>query len=415
MPTPPTRRVHFLAYYFPPVGGVASLRNAKLANYLLDNGWRTTAFHAGAGTTFPPDPRLVDTLRPEIERVPVRTYEGAPLIHALESMGLRFLTWRIPYLYALDPQVGWLPGLWRAVTRHIEAHGKPDAVFTSAAPFSVNLVGLALKRRYNLGWVADFQDEWTFNPAMRFLTPLHRAAARKVETATFARADVLTTVTPSLVARFAAERPAGRPVELLSEGYDEADFASPPPPKRRDKWTLAYVGTVYPSVDPLPILDALQAEIAAGAIDAARVRVVHAGRGKLTLPAQPAYEVEARGFVAHDEALRLMREANALLIRRDHAGASSGRIFEYIRSQTAIVAAADPAGEMAKILSETGAAATYPIADVAGLRGELRRQYQSWLAGREPARNLDLAALGRYSREAEAEKLAGLLARVAGS
>lgn len=410
------RTVYFLAYYFPPVGGVASLRNAKLANYLLDHGWATTAFHAGAGTTFPPDPRLVDTLRPGIDRVPVRSFEGAALIKGFERMGLRFLTWRIPYLYALDPQIGWLPGMWRAITRRIERDGKPDAMFTSAAPFSVNLLGLALKRRYGIGWVADFQDEWTFNPAMRFLTPLHRAVARKVETATFAAADVITTVTPSLVERFQLERPAGlAPVELLSEGYDEADFTAAPPPKRRDKWTLAFVGTVYPSVDPAPILEALQAEIDAGAIDEDQVRLVHAGRGKIDLPAGARYELDSRGFVAHEDALALMREANVLLIRRDHAGASSGRIFEYIRSKTTIVAAADPNGELGKILRETGAAAAHPPADRDALRAELRRQYAAWTAGEEPARDLDLQALRRYSREAQAAKLAGLLAKAAGS
>src|SRR5437660_10228195 len=51
------RQVLIVAYYFPPIGGIASIRAASFAKYLPEFGWEPTVL-APADTPHPPDPSL---------------------------------------------------------------------------------------------------------------------------------------------------------------------------------------------------------------------------------------------------------------------------------------------------------------------------------------------------------------------
>ena len=138
-----TRSVFFFTYSFPPIGGVAALRSLKFARYLTEFGWNVTVFHAGKGSTFAADPDLLKEVPPEVRCIPVRTLEGAAVRRQLEKIkGGRFLIHRLLPLLPVDERVGWVPGLIAAVRNEIDTQGSPDAIFSSAGPYSSNLAGL---------------------------------------------------------------------------------------------------------------------------------------------------------------------------------------------------------------------------------------------------------------------------------
>ena len=66
---------------------------------------------------------------------------------------------------------GWVPPALVACERAIREQ-KPEALLTSGPPHHVHWLGLWLKRRHGLPWVADFRDPWfptgTVNPRMTF-------------------------------------------------------------------------------------------------------------------------------------------------------------------------------------------------------------------------------------------------------
>lgn len=402
------RRVFFLTYYFPPLGGVAALRALKFAKYLPEFGWQPVVFHAGPGHLYLQDPSLLEELPPAVRRIPVRTFEGAAVLKTLSRMKLRFVTARVPRLYPLDPQIGWLPGLLRAVRAEAAAHGKPDVLFSSAAPVSVNVAGLALRRELGVPWHADFRDEWTRLPGLRYLTPLHAKMARKYELDTLAAADAVSSVTQTCVDGFQQDRPVGkRPVDLLYNGFDEADFAATAPARPQDKWTLAIVGTVYQATWPTAVLDALAELTAQGKIDPSTVRVVHAGNGSVDWPRGARFEHRSLGFMAHGEAVAWMRRAHLLLLTIERAGALSGRVFEYLRSGTPVLGAAPVEGEAARLVHETGAGRIYAPADAAGLREGLLARYDAWRRG-EPPTGAPAEKIAFLTRRAQTEKLASI-------
>ncbi len=405
----PRKRVFFLTYYFPPLGGIAALRNAKMARYLADFGWDAEVFHAGDGTTAVRDESLVKQLPASIHRFPVRTLEAAFLHKALHATGLRYFSYKIQKLYLLDPQIGWLPNLLRKVKKEIGLRGKPDAFFTSSAPFSINIAGLYLRNHFDIPWVSDYQDEWTQNNYIQWPTPLHRKLAVDFEAKTMSTADGVITVTPPLVTLFQKNRPAAmQPVRLVRDGYDEADFQSAPPPKLNDKWTLAHVGTAYLGSDPRPMLDCLVALIQSGRIDGSKVRVVQVGRGDMNWPKGAAFEKMETGFLPHAEAVAWMRKSHALIILRKEASASSGKIYEYMRSGTPVIAVAPIPSEVAELLSETNTGRAFSPSDRQALSEEFVFSYQQWEKGTGPERR-PTPALEFYSRRAQTRTLADLL------
>ena len=54
---PPTRRVLIVAYYFPPIGGIGSIRLQRFASLLPAEGWEPTVL-APRDTPHPSDPHL---------------------------------------------------------------------------------------------------------------------------------------------------------------------------------------------------------------------------------------------------------------------------------------------------------------------------------------------------------------------
>jgi glycosyltransferase involved in cell wall biosynthesis len=402
------KRVFFLTYYFPPLGGVATIRSAKFSKYLSELGWQPVVFHAGKGNSGLSDENLAAQLPAAIKRIPVRTYEGAGLLKLLNKTKLRFFTFRALRLYPLDPQVGWLPNRWREAVREIEENGPPGVLYTSGPPFSTFLVARALQKRFGIPLVCDFRDEWTQNPAVKWVTPWHKSFARKHELDILQHADAVVTVTEPIRRLLDQDRPAGkRPVELIQNGYDEADFENIVEPKLADKFTFAIIGSVYDAGNPEPVLEALQTLIDDHRIDAGKIRFVHVGIGKMKFPAGAGYECVSTGFVPHAEAIRWMHRVHALLVVRSNASAASTRIYEHMRSGTPIVGVS-PAGEVTRLLHETRTGEAFEPSDRKGIAGYLLRLYDRWQKG-DVQSAADLQRIESFSRRSQAMRLASLL------
>lgn len=407
------KRVYFLTYYFPPVGGVGAIRAAKFAKYLPEFGWEPVVFHAGRGHRYIEDPSLLNELRSSLHRIPVRTYEGASVLNRLDSLGLRFATSRLLRLAPIDAQIGWVWPAIRAAREEAARSGRPAALFTSSAPYSSVLAGLWLRRTWKLPWVADFRDEWTQNPALRFSTPLHRTLAAHIERKAMAEADAVVTVTPALREQFNALRTRGqREVEVIRNGFDEDDFQDPAPQRDSDRWTIGFIGTAYAATDPSPVIQALQMAALQGEVDGARVHFVHAGNGQIAWPTVPVFAVTTLGYVTHAEAVAWMRRVHLLVLVIHRAEAASSRVYEHLRAGTPTLCVAPPDGEAAALVCQMRAGVVVAPQDVEGIAKALCEYYQTWREGRfRPL--VPSAELAVYSRREAARHLASVLDAVA--
>src|SRR4051812_2930702 len=158
------RRVLIVAYFFPPIGGIGSIRAASFAKYLPEFGWNVTVL-APAETPHASDPSLdvsqtpvVRTRSLELSRLGRRTLTaGADLDQATPhetparsalSRRLRGVAKRLVFP---DAQIGWYPAAVAGGTRLLRQ--RPfDLIFSSAFPMTSHLIAWSLKRRSSLPW-----------------------------------------------------------------------------------------------------------------------------------------------------------------------------------------------------------------------------------------------------------------------
>src|SRR5258708_14875840 len=127
-------------YHFPPSPASGSFRLLGFARHLPKHDWRMAVVAPPTMPWEPVDEGLSNQLPPETAVYPV-PYRRGGLVQRIAPFSV------------------WLPRALSACRRAI-AEQQPEALLTSGPPHQVHLLGLALKRRYGLPWIADFRDPW---------------------------------------------------------------------------------------------------------------------------------------------------------------------------------------------------------------------------------------------------------------
>ena len=405
------QQVLIVAYFFPPIGGIGSIRAASFAKYLPEFGWEATVL-APADTPHAADPsldigqvRVLRTRSLEISRLGRRpsigrngTEVAAPHQPVARSAPSRWLRRAAKRVIFPDAQIGWYPAAVKGGTGLLR--DQPfDLIFSSAFPITSHFVARTLKRRSSLPWVAEFRDPWSDDPEFRFLSK----AALRVERSMAAEASAV--VLPNQIwADYYADR-WGVQAAVVGHGSDATPRGSVP---RASPPMLAHLGSYYPGKQNLDTLWSALAEMRRRGDSIPRLRWI----GELPEAARTELAghdlediVEVTGFVPQPEALSLMSEASGL-IACDVAncdlvslGTTPAKLFEYLASDAPIIYVGHQRGEAARALNRYPGCHLVSFGDVDGAI----RAIQTTMAGE--AHQRDLAGL---SRSARTEELAGL-------
>ena len=403
-----SRRVLLVAYYFPPLGGIGSLRALGHARHLPEHGWEPTvlapragAYHRDEALSFPDD-HVVRTGSIEFSRLGKRALRtGGDDSVPAQVAGARALVRAASHaaLYFPDAQVGWIPFALRAGRRALRE--RPfEAVLSSSFPVSGHVVARRLARAAGVPWIAEFRDPWS---EMLLPGPRRRRAAR-LERSLARDAAAVVMTSPSWAARHAELW--GRPVDIVPNGHDlEADARHR---SRPDRTVVGYLGTYYPRTQArlAALWDALASD------DRAEVRIIGelAPEMRAELDAHGLMErVHVTGFVPHAEALAQLAGCSAAVLAgpRDASGILAGhvpgKVWEYLATDLPVIYVGAPRADVARVLHEHEG--TYVVAegDAAGARAALDAAAGARVA-RDPA---------AFSRRARAAQLALVLNRVA--
>ena len=135
---------------------------------------------------------------------------------------------------------------------------QPDVVVTFAFPLIDNIIGLELKRRWNLPWLAHFSDPWVDSP-FRIDDPLTHALNVRLERSVIQHADRLV-FTSNETAALVMQKydPALRSkVRIVPHAYESNLFGGVP--KNDDgRLVVRYLGDLYLSRTPKPLFKALE-------------------------------------------------------------------------------------------------------------------------------------------------------------
>ena len=271
------RKVLIITYYWPPSGGSGVQRWLKFVKYLPGFGFEPYVFTPENPSFSIRDESLSLDVPKEAEiiRFPIwepydaffriasffgskKPPESAGFVAGKEmSLFQKISTWIRGNFFIPDPRVFWVRPSVRFLTDFLREKNI-QTIITTGPPHSVHRIGYRLKKKNpSITWLADFRDPWSEWGLLDSLMVgnIARRIHRKMESQVLKTADKVITITPFYVRMF--EKLSGRPVSLLTNGYDEDDFKNLVI-QPTQKFIIRHVGIVNEKCDPRPFMEALE-------------------------------------------------------------------------------------------------------------------------------------------------------------
>jgi hypothetical protein len=434
------KRVLFVAYAFPPVGGAGVQRITKFVKYLHQYGWTPSVLTASNPSVPLWDPTLVADIPQHAVVRRARTLEpGYGMKAAVFSdrptnprpgRGVAGLAKALVYRLARmvlqpDPQILWMPGAVREGRRLLDELPHA-AIVASGPPFSSFLVGARLARHSGVPLVLDYRDEWDIANAHsenRRFGSLSLCLQQRMQLKVVRAARVLLATTQCSMR--ALEKLIGiagccTQAAFVYNGFDPEDFPSMVPPSKEQednrRYRLVYVGTLWNLTSVAPVVEAVKQLEQLNPDLAGRLQIEFAGRRTpeqqqlVELLRNSACCVVEHPYLDHHGAIKLMRSADGLcLLLSDLPGMERvvpAKMFEYMAAAKPILAIG-PRGEMWELLNQHPAAFLHTPDDTVGIAENLAQEIRRVQAGR----SVDLTHwdASRFDRRNQAGQLAAIL------
>ena len=359
------KRVLLVAYYFPPMGMGGVQRALKIAKYLPEFGWKASVLTVRETSYYAKDESLLEEAKKaDIIRTesfdPMRLIRGESTVGSRQegrqraaSRGIFRIGERInrllgPWFFIPDSKVFWLPFAWHR-TRRLLREVKHDLVMTTSPPHSAHFLGLWLKRKTGMPWLADFRDDWLAETYEKPPTRLHSGMNARMLKSVLMNADRIVTISDPITRHLAAASGRGPEACLtVPNGFDPEDFAGVRA-ETGNRFTIAYVGTLNPIRNPEILLKSLRRVLDRHPEWERRMTLSLVG-SVYGLPLDEMISryglrdcVRCTWYVPHPEAVRRLKSAD-LLVLIVSADSSEGivtvKVFEYLASGRPVLAIA---------------------------------------------------------------------------
>lgn len=430
-------RLLLISYHFPPSLAVGGLRWQKLARVASDRGWELDVLAADpaelprrddarlgdlpAGVRIYPIPRPV-SLPDRLERGfflvrnALRPRESAPVTSSgrsstrpsgreeggsLARADIRFNPLR-PRDYArafhawsdVARDAAWSMQARRVGETLVADRTRYAAVISCGPPHHGHVAGSALAARAGIPHVMDLRDPWSLQQRLveGVASPVWFAMTRRAEARTLAKASLLVCNTPSFLEamRLAFPGAPARRITVLN-GWDAEPLPAAP---SRERFVVAYAGSIYLDRDPGPLFAAIRRLVEARHLSPAYLEIAFMGDvqsyGGQTLPGIAAAAgvgeylrlVPARG---RREVMEFLSSASVLVsLPQDSDLAIPSKVFEYMLFPAWLLALAEPGSATAEVLAGTEAAVVAPK-NVGAIAAALDHWYGEFEAHRFPA------------------------------
>jgi glycosyltransferase involved in cell wall biosynthesis len=406
------RRVLVLSYHYPPIGGAGAQRPAKMVRYLADLGYASTVVtgpgeYGGRWTPF--DRSLSADIRNDTDVRRIDPPEPLPSSawrkRAERWLGVeeRWARW-------------WAHGLLETGR---QATGDVDLIYAWMSPFETAAPAGRLARELRRPWVADLGDPWALDEMFVYPSGLHRTIdlARMRRLLGTAAAVVMSTREAAARLRSTFPEFRDKPVEVIPNGYDAADFEGSMPMRTDGVFRIVHTGYLHTELGQRHRAAGFARGLLGGAandvdfltrshvflLDAIDRLVERDPELGMTIEVHLAgvlsaldEEVRGRsgvvrmlGYLPHDETVALMRSADLLFLPMQdlppgrRATIVPGKTYEYLASGRPILAAV-PDGDARDILTEAGNALLCRPASVDCMERAIKSELRRTRAGRPP-------------------------------
>lgn len=428
------KKILIIVYYWPPSGGSGVQRWVKLAKYLVEQ--RIQVFILTVDEKYASylqiDPSLVKEVHPDIQVIKTRSVEiinvfarifGKKKVPTagfynldkksfIHSLGLIVRS----SFFIPDPRRGWNFFAYRAASDIIKKEGITK-VITSTPPHSSQLIGLKLKKKLGIKWIADLRDPWTdiFYYSLLKHNSLSRRIDRNYERSVLKKADLIFTVSQKLKEIFLSKDKTIDPgkIYIVPNGFDENDFKNQCEYNHHTEFVIGYTGTMSDQYEPWVFLKAFS-NLVSQTSDKVFLEITG------TISPNIISYIERLGIldcirinppVPHEDIPRLLVLKSVLLLvipRVAHADLIlTGKLFEYLAARRPIILIGPEDGDAAAIVKECMAGASFGWDAESELTGhllELKSQHDKGILFIPKNENLN-----RYSRKNQALEISKIL------
>ena len=261
-----------------------------------------------------------------------------------------------------DREIFWALAAIRVGQRALR-ETKHDVVFASHGPASNLVVGRALARQFGVPLVADFRDLWSTLPMPNFTTPVHRAAARKLERSVVRSAARVVAVAPKMAEELARTHEIAASLAVsITNGFDPADLVRVHDARTKTNrpFRLVYTGSVNTYHDMEPFWRAIRRLADQRTIQPETFQIEFVGN--LAMDFVEKYQLETfvvtSPFVPHDQVFDAFARADALLVVETPGYYASysyaAKLFDYLLTGKPVVALVEAGGNSWTLLHAAG-------------------------------------------------------------
>ena len=423
------KKTLIITYYWPPAGGPGVQRWLKFVKYLPE-------FNIDPVVFIPENPNypiIDESLTSEVSKDitiinhPIKEpYKWAGFFSNTSSKTISkgiisdekeqsFIEKAMLYVrgnfFIPDARIGWVKPSVSFLLDYIKKEGI-ETIITTGPPHSVHLIGLQIKQKLGVKWLADFRDPWTtigYHKQLR-LTSASKAKHKLLEKEVLNASDQI--IVTSFVTKKEFQGFTNKSIEVITNGYDDeatVEF------QMDTKFTLSHIGSLLSKRNPEILWRVLSELVRDNESFSKDFQLNFIGSiSEKVLKSIKKYNlsnyIHEVGYVSHQEAIIYQKKSQLLLLieidSEDTKCIIPGKLFEYMISNRPIVAMGPKGSDVEKIIKETNTGDYFNYSDYESLKRIILEHYKAF---QNKTLQSHPIGLQKYHRKALTKSLANLL------
>ena len=402
-------------------------RWVKFAKYLPSEGWQPVIYTPENPEQLAIDESLAAEIPAEVEVIKTRIVEPYEIykkllrrsghskeaveVNPVNAQNKSFLQkvamWVRGNLFRPDPRCMWIGPSVRFLKKYLKEH-PVDLIVSTGPPQSMHLIGRRLALETGLPWIADFRDPWTkiFYFKHLSMTPGTERWHKKMEKKVLDDASVVVAVSPLVQQELQAM--TSTRVELITNGFDECDFAAEPCHKAEggsdNEFCVTHTGLFAADGNPTVLWEVLAEKCASDNAFRKALKIKLIGKTDdsiLTALNETGLSecVKNIGYLPHSEAVEQQRNASLLILplrkEPEYKAVLPGKLFEYLASRRPVLGIGQKDGAMAMILNETKTGVVLDWEDREAIACHIDSCWEKHLAGKLVTDGADISQFTR--------------------
>jgi hypothetical protein len=313
-----------------------------------------------------------------------------------------------------DARKNWIKPSVSFLSNYIKEH-QIGTIITTGPPHSLHLIGLQLKEQLNVKWLADFRDPWTtigYHKDLK-LTKSSENKHKNLELKVLKSADQIIVTSNHTKNEFRTK--SKQPIEVITNGYDSHTVGVE---EKDSLFTLSHIGSLLSERNPIILWEVLSELIKENeefkkAFQLNLVGVVSDDVIESIYKSGLKQHLNIVGYVNHDEAIKFQMKSQLLLLieidSEDTKAIIPGKVFEYLISETPILAFGPKDADVEQIIKTTNTGSYFGYEQKTELKTQILNYFDAF---QNNSLKVNAIGLQPYSRKALTKKLSAIISNM---